>query len=686
MSSERRSEMNRRENVAQRRTTNGRACVHCHYRKVRCDVVDKGSPCSNCRVHGQPNCQVYQRSKTRSAGARGAHVVAIAPKDPEAEAAEAAAAAAAAACTSAQDEEHEPGNLADLVYRQDLRDAELGQLGRMCFIGSDVSNFGYLVRQVAQPQRRDAFHFGSRQFARRHTAHELQRVPPEALTRCAAPLERRLLRAYFDRVNPGWPIVDEEHFTAQHRGGDARNPLMLPLLNAMLLVGVHVLRARGEEEGEGGGELAQLQKTFFRRAKTLIDCRFEQDRTMYVQVALLMTWYSDGHEEIVANAWHWIGFAIRIAIGHGMHRDVTHSKMLPVHRRLWTRLWWILFQFDTAVSAAYGRPQILNLDESDVPELEPSHFQGVPNAQVDFAMQHAKLCAIFASAMRSRWALRSSTHDRVAASRRADDALAAFLLQLPPALKPSAAAARPSWTATLHLTYNNFVLLLHRPPPVADTDAVSAACADPALCAGATASMAAILEALCCGNDDGGGGGGDDALWLYGVHAAFTALIHVSNELAAPSPMVAARARSLFDTLMDALRRLARYWQFAESLLRLFRQKEASLLSKDGVAAAAAATAAAGEPRLSAAERFSLRPAPSVPVPWEDATGGCGHAAPHRLEDDYLASRSAGEATQQQQQHDGELHVDELMVEGYPDSFALELFLAGMDGSTHDCV
>ncbi|KAK8145833.1 hypothetical protein G3M48_003953 [Beauveria asiatica] len=680
MSSERRSEMNRRKNVAQRRTTNGRACVHCHYRKVRCDVVDKGSPCSNCRVHGQPNCQVYQRSKTRSARARGAHVVAIAPKDPEAEA------AAAAACTSAQDEEHEPGNLADLVYRQDLRDAELGQLGRMCFIGSDVSNFGYLVRQVAQPQRRDAFHFGSRQFARRHTAHELQRVPPEALTRCAAPLERRLLRAYFDRVNPGWPIVDEEHFMAQYRGGDARNPLMLPLLNAMLLVGVHVLRARGEEEGGGGGggELAQLQKTFFRRAKTLIDCRFEQDRTMYVQVALLMTWYSDGHEEIVANAWHWIGFAIRIAIGHGMHRDVTHSKMLPVHRRLWTRLWWILFQFDTAVSAAYGRPQILNLDESDVPELEPAHFQGVPNAQVDFAMQHAKLCAIFASAMRSRWALRSSTHDRVAASRRADDALAAFLLQLPPALKPSAAAAaaaaRPSWTATLHLTYNNFVLLLHRPPPVAGTDAVSAACADPALCAGATASMAAILEALCC---DDGGAGGDDALWLYGVHAAFTALIYVSNELAAPSPMVAARARSLFDTLMDALRRLARYWQFAESLLRLFRQKEASLLLKDGVAAAA--TTAAGEPRLSAAERFSLRPAPLAPVPWEDATGGCGHAAPQRLEDDYLASRSAGEATQQQQ-HDGELHVDELMVEGYPDSFALELFLAGMDGSTQDCV
>lgn len=162
----------------------------------------------------------------------------------------------------------------------------------------------------------------------------------------------RLLRAYFDRVNLGWPIVDEEHFMAQYQGKDVQNPLMLPLLNAILLVGAHVL-------GGGDKSVAQLQATFFRRAKTLIDCRFEQDRTMYVQVALLLTWYSDGHEEIVANAWHWIGFAIRIAIGHGMHRDVTHSKLLPVHRRSWTRLWWILYQFDTTVSAAYGRPQTL---------------------------------------------------------------------------------------------------------------------------------------------------------------------------------------------------------------------------------------------------------------------------------------------------------------------------------------
>lgn len=584
---------------------------------------------------------------------------------------------------------HEPGNLADLIYRQDLREAELGPLGRMCFIGSDVSNFSYLVRQVSSPSsspsspQTSSFHFGSRQLHRRHTAHELQRVPAEALERCAPALEQRLLRAYFAHVNPGWAVVDEVHFMAQYRGQDAlRNPLLLPLLNAVLLVGAHVLVAR---DGDGDdGSLAPLQATLFRRAKTLVDCRFEQDRTMYVQVALLLTWYSDGHEEIVANAWHWIGFAIRIAVGHGMHRDATHSKMPPVHRRLWTRLWWILYQFDTAVSAAYGRPQTLhvapstatpsrrgihdflltvgrNLSESDVPELEPAHFQGVPNAQVDFAVHHAKLCVLFAEVMKTRWALRSPVQERIAASRKADAALADFLVQLPPSLRLSVARLTP-WTATLHLTYHNFVLLLHRPPPLA-ADAVALACADPALCAGATASMAAILEALCHRGDPA-------TLWLYGVHAAFTALIHVSSELAAPSPMRAARARSLFDTLMEALKCLARYWRFAENILRLFKTR-ISLLEQES-------TAAAATPKAADAEGFSLRPAPLAP-PVEAAASSWESM---RLENEGLSgSVVGGECVQS---HGDELPVDEFMMEGFPDSFALELFLAGMDGSTQD--
>lgn len=250
-----------------------------------------------------------------------------------------------------QEEENDPGNLAEFIDREDVRIAEIGHHSRMCFIGSEVSNFNYLVRQSSlQPGHESAFHFGNRQFNRKHTGHDLQHVPSEALERLDKRLEQRLMKAYFERVNRGWPIVDQEHFMLQYEGRIPRLPVQLPLLNAICLVGAHVLAADEPK-------MKDLQPLLFWRTKILIDCRFEQDRAIYVQVALLLTWYSDGLEEIVANAWHWLGIATRTALGCGMHRDVTKSRMLKSAKLNWTRLFWVVFQFDTLVSASYGRPQ-----------------------------------------------------------------------------------------------------------------------------------------------------------------------------------------------------------------------------------------------------------------------------------------------------------------------------------------
>jgi len=252
-----------------------------------------------------------------------------------------------------QEEENDPGNLAEFIDREDVRIAEIGHHTRMCFIGTEISNFNYLVRQSSlQPGHEGAFHFGNRQFNRKHTGHDLQHVPAEALERLDKKLEQKLMKAYFEHVNGGWPIVDQELFMLQYEGRIPRLPVQLPLLHAICLVGAHVLASEDPK-------MKELQPLLFWRTKILIDCRFEQDRAIYAQVALLLTWYSDGLEEIVANAWHWIGIATRTAIGCGMHRDVTESKMLDTAKRIWTRLFWVIFQFDTLVSASYGRPQTM---------------------------------------------------------------------------------------------------------------------------------------------------------------------------------------------------------------------------------------------------------------------------------------------------------------------------------------
>ena len=140
--------------------------------------------------------------------------------------------------------------------------------------------------------------------------------------------------------------MDQLHGTNQH------NPLSLPLFNAVLLVGAHVLSAQR-------AEFRPYQDVFFRRTKELVYSRVEQNRLVYVQVALLLTWYSDGLEEVVANAWYWIGSAARTAIGLGMNRASTNARTLDSLKRTWICVWWVLFQFDTLISLSYGRPQCL---------------------------------------------------------------------------------------------------------------------------------------------------------------------------------------------------------------------------------------------------------------------------------------------------------------------------------------
>ncbi|KAL3455023.1 hypothetical protein BJX64DRAFT_295460 [Aspergillus heterothallicus] len=44
-----------------------RACVHCRYRKVRCDVLNGGSPCTNCKIDGL-DCPLAQSIRSKRLG------------------------------------------------------------------------------------------------------------------------------------------------------------------------------------------------------------------------------------------------------------------------------------------------------------------------------------------------------------------------------------------------------------------------------------------------------------------------------------------------------------------------------------------------------------------------------------------------------------------------------------------
>lgn len=241
--------------------------------------------------------------------------------------------------------------------------------------------------------------------------------------------------------------------------------------------------------------------------------------------------------------------------------------------------------------------------------LHEKYFDGIPHANCAFAIQHTHLCIIFSRAMKGRVAIRASPADRAQATKQADEDLAQFITQLPDSLRLS--LTEPDiWQATLHLSYNNFLILLHRPPPRQDPKHFSLDTAtDLSICGDAVAAINSIFESLRSRNllcD----------LWLPSVHVLFTALLHVASELNSANPLVAAKSLRLFDSLLVTLRELSHHWLYAESLLRLFEERTMWNRPRINLDGSDEASVPRGQqrpndgPQNDGLERFSLRPNP----------------------------------------------------------------------------
>lgn len=212
---------------------------------------------------------------------------------------------------------------------------------------------------------------------------------------------------------------------------------------------------------------------------------------------------------------------------------------------------------------------VSNLDESDVTSLEEHHFQGITSPEFDFTISHTRLCLIFSKAMRKRVALRSTAADRAAATAEADAALADLITHLPEKLHNPEPDPDP-WQAIFHLTYNNFLILLHRPSPSQDMECPSAAAdTDLSICCDAAITICSIFESLRKRNLL-------DRLWIPSIHVLFTALVHVSDQMHSANPLIIAKSKRLFDSLILTLHALKGQWLYAQSLLALFEGRNAT--------------------------------------------------------------------------------------------------------------
>ncbi|KAK0255926.1 hypothetical protein LTS09_009228 [Friedmanniomyces endolithicus] len=329
---------------------------------------------------------------------------------------------------------------------------------RVVYVGDSTANLHHLV-QSEQPANRlhfpwppikptlpwkpDTQHTAAAGYLTSAVAQDLASFP-------ARTVRDALVQTYFDDIHPCYPVIDEEEFRRQYR--DPRNPPPLILFHAVLLAA-----ARISDHPMVASSRPTVTATLFRRAKSIFELRHENDRVYLVQAALLIAWHVEDSDTISSNSYHWVGQATRIALGLGMHRDLTgrSTTLMPgFDRRHYRRLWWLVLQAETMTALEYGRPSMVRSEDYDQPPLNHGEFRNFDGSLdtlicADYFLINSELCEIALQVL----AL-NAPNAQILDSAGIDERLARLALRLP--------RMNDFWSCQLRISYSLVVLVLHR--------------------------------------------------------------------------------------------------------------------------------------------------------------------------------------------------------------------------------
>ncbi|KAL3425167.1 fungal specific transcription factor domain-containing protein [Phlyctema vagabunda] len=381
-----------------------------------------------------------------------------------------------------------------------------------------------------------------------------------------------LIEAFFEKIHPGFPIIDEAQFRSQY--ADPENPPPLLLLQSILLVGAHVCQHYKVAESR-----ALVKMALFRRAKALFEMRFENDRMHLVQAALLFTWHFEGPDDASSNAYYWVGVACRIAFGLGMHRDLgpsTSTRMPAGDTRIYRRIWWTLVQTDVLASLHHGRPPMIDPDECDQSPLLSEDFieycgRKNQNVNIHYNIQNSNLCSIILQIIKfsSPGSLRrcNMTQGVFEKQQKSLDAqLLKWYLGLPPDVSKTTMRIPNFWTLQLHLHYNLALIHLHRIPSERSTPQSTSQSSD--TCHTAALSIARLIEEIVSTKFV-------DRCSFTALTSLFSAAIQISSEARSATNkgevILAIQAQSRLAALFPSIEAISKYWPSATAIATIFR-------------------------------------------------------------------------------------------------------------------
>ncbi|OAG41158.1 hypothetical protein AYO21_04538 [Fonsecaea monophora] len=376
-----------------------KACHCCRGRKVRCDVVESGIPCTNCRLD-EVECVVTEGKRRRKSYADGE----LFHQSP---------------CNSIEEEKEIPqfpifddidelNNFVPTLPKSEpthpqlaLDDEMVHHKPHMLYqtqgrrLSQDdrfrrMSTVG--TNHLSPPLLSPAMSYFLQQTNRVNIVLPpyLQPISPRIMSEDLEYLQKKgaflipetgfrneLLRCYVQYVHPFLPIVDLQDFLTAIERNQPTNTVSLLLFQAIMFAATAYIDMR-YLIAQGYMTRKAARKSFFQRVKLLYDFDYEVDRVTVVQAVLLMTyWYENPDDP--KDVWHWLGVAISVARTIGLNCDTSNASLMTLQqRRLWKRIWWSCYMRDRLIAIGMRRPMRIGTGDFDVPMLEVSDFETEP--------------------------------------------------------------------------------------------------------------------------------------------------------------------------------------------------------------------------------------------------------------------------------------------------------------------
>ncbi|TGZ77962.1 hypothetical protein EX30DRAFT_174065 [Ascodesmis nigricans] len=182
-----------------------------------------------------------------------------------------------------------------------------------------------------------------------------------------------LVDAYFRNFDPLFHILHRPTFNRQlemfYTNPSAMDTSWLALLFALLSVSLRMYHYSGEEPASLAGQTLSLSYHLRTACEASLSAsKFVQKPFPHTIQAIFLFCIFPGENEKVDYLWPAMGMGIRIAMGMGLHREITNTpscELTPREGEIRRRIWALFTAMDITISMRMGLPAMVREKEAD---------------------------------------------------------------------------------------------------------------------------------------------------------------------------------------------------------------------------------------------------------------------------------------------------------------------------------